>query len=132
MLKGAIDDAAQRIHNVLDYRNYLLAKKTGSTPAPTPSPVPEDEYYPDLHFACHALEQGIQLTCGEPIPWPELRKKLEPIGKQTGGKLLLCFSACLGINAEKMFPGAPEIFDVLVAPTAKLASDEAVSVSVQP
>ena len=55
-----------------------------------------------------------------------LRTVLQPIGKETGGKLLLGFSSCWGLKAEQMLPEKPEVFDVLVAPNAKLDPDEAV------
>lgn len=91
-------------------------------------PVPEDDYYPVLHFACHGLEDGtgIQLTSGMKLSSDMLRTVLQPIGKETGGKLLLGFSSCWGLKAEQMLPEKPEVFDVLVAPNAKLDPDEAV------
>ena len=55
--------------------------------------------YPMLHLSAHGASEGIQLSSGETISWPELRELLVPINESLGGDLLLCMSACEGYSA---------------------------------
>jgi len=55
--------------------------------------------YPVLHLSAHGASEGIQLSSGDVISWPELRELLVPINESLGGALLLCMSACEGYGA---------------------------------
>ena len=54
---------------------------------------------PVLHFAGHGNEQGIGLSDGDLITWPNLRKMLIPVNKRVAGGLFVCMSCCKGISA---------------------------------
>lgn len=58
--------------------------------------------YPVLHLSAHGAAEGIQLSSGDVIGWPELRELLVPINESLGGALLLCLSACKGYSACQM------------------------------
>jgi hypothetical protein len=57
---------------------------------------------PILHISAHGCEEGIQLTNNEFVTWDELKNLLLPISRYRGWGLLLCMSACQGIQARKM------------------------------
>jgi hypothetical protein len=58
--------------------------------------------YPILHLSAHGGTQGIQLSSGQVITWPDLRQMLVPINQSLQGLLLLCMSACEGYSACQM------------------------------
>jgi len=57
---------------------------------------------PILHISAHGCEKGVRLTNKDFITWDELRNLLLPISHVRDWGLLLCMSACEGINAIKM------------------------------
>ena len=58
--------------------------------------------YPILHISAHGSLQGVQLSSGDVVGWPQLRELLLPINESLGGALLLCMSACEGYSACQM------------------------------
>lgn len=64
------------------------------------------KYYPQrlpiIHLSAHGSENGIQLSDGSEIFWPDLRNVLIPVNQSLSGVLLLCMSACEGYSACRM------------------------------
>lgn len=57
---------------------------------------------PIIHLSCHGNRDGISLTDGEFIAWPDLRPLLLPALNAMNGGLLLCMSSCGGAYAGTM------------------------------
>ena len=57
---------------------------------------------PILHISAHGCEDGICLTNKDFVTWRELQSLLLPISRAREWGLLLCMSACQGIQAIKM------------------------------
>lgn len=50
----------------------------------------------------HGKADGIALTNGDFISWPEFESFLAPLNNWVNGGLLICMSSCYGINAHCM------------------------------
>ena len=57
---------------------------------------------PMLHISAHGYKEGIQLSSGEILNWPELEETFRPINQAFKGSLLLCLSCCEGYSGVKM------------------------------
>ena len=68
-----------------------------------------------LHIGAHGDKNGIELTDGSVITWPQLRQLLVPLCRNTAGLLLLSMASCEGLNAKKSawaltgLPGVDEL-----------------------
>lgn len=57
---------------------------------------------PIVHISAHGEANGLELSNGENITWPELGKFLLPINKALKGNLFVCMSSCEGFSACRM------------------------------
>jgi hypothetical protein len=90
--------------------------------------IKTESHQPIIHLSTHGDESGIALTDGF-IKWKALREELTPVAKATCNKLLVCLSACHGLNAIKMaYTDGQEVFEDLVGPRDKISwSDSALA-----
>jgi hypothetical protein len=70
---------------------------------------------PFIHISAHGDKGGIQLTSNELVPWSDFRTHLDKINTAIGfvphftnysnniSRIVLCFSACKGFNAFKIW-----------------------------
>jgi hypothetical protein len=71
-----------------------------------------------IHLSTHGSPDGLELTSGEVLDWPQLGEALRYVNEAVSGRLLLCLSACHGLHALKMVaPQADLPFGTLVGPT---------------
>jgi len=63
-----------------------------------------DEFngFPILHISAHGSKEGLALTNGEFVTWPELREILAPLVNEHPKSIVLCLSACYGLNAVEI------------------------------
>lgn len=59
-------------------------------------------HIPILHISAHGFAQGIQLSSGETILWPQLRNMLAPVNKALDNCLIVCMSTCEGYSGSQM------------------------------
>lgn len=70
---------------------------------------------PILHFSMHGFEsyEGMQLTSGEYVTWPDVHELVRPLCILLEGKLDVCFSSCYGTGAVEL------AFQELTAPPVR-------------
>ena len=77
-----------------------------------------------LHISCHGNENGIRLTSGESIQWPELGQTLVSFARDAlayhenakSSIVILCMSSCFGLAAAEMGREDERPYMALVAP----------------
>src|SRR5690242_1637738 len=75
-----------------------------------------------IHLSTHGSPDGLELTSGERLDWPQLAEALRYVNEAVSGRLLLCLSACHGLHALKMVAPQAELpFRTLVGPTDEVA-----------
>ncbi len=57
--------------------------------------------FPVVHLSGHGSFDGLVLTSGDFVRWPELTLILEPIHKHTNGLYLLSLSSCEGLGSVR-------------------------------
>ena len=84
--------------------------------------------FPFIHLCMHGANEGIALTSGEYLLWPELRQILFAHNSIKGYDPFLCMASCNGIAAHSMANAYDSAFNYLIGNTgAVLQSDVTVA-----
>ena len=80
--------------------------------------------YPFIHLCMHGASQGIGLTDGSYLFWPELRNMLFAHNNSKGYDPLLCMASCEGIGATSMATASDGVFNLLIGNTSSVLQSD--------
>jgi hypothetical protein len=70
--------------------------------------------YPFIHLCMHGADEGIALTNGTYMQWPELRTMLFAHNKVKGYDPFVCMASCNGIRAAEMAHAFDSVYNHLI------------------